>query len=267
MKNYSKDSALVISVPMPGTPPATEILCPFRLGYGSEQIPYQVTADPGRSSRIAIHVDPDGSVSVSVPVGSTADEIRKAVQKKARWVSEHVADARVRYAHVRPREYVSGVQILYLGRRYVLKVLRTDDAPRPPRLRGNRLEVETRSGDPEDIKGRVRGWYKAKARDYFARRISEHVSRLPWLDRLPSFRLMEMSKQWGSCAPSGAIILNPHLIKAPRDCIDYVLIHELVHLKHHDHGPEFLAFLDKSLPVWRRSKHHLDSLVELLLRD
>lgn len=237
------------------------------LTYGDQSIPYRVQVDGQRSARIAIHVDPDGSVIVDAPPNFSDAAVRSAVQKRARWVVNHVVEARERFAHVRPREYVSGEQILYLGRRYVLKVLQTKSRPGPVRLKGNRLEVETRSSDPMDIRGKVRAWYRVRARDYFARKIDEAAGRLPWVDGAPPLRLLEMSKQWGSCTANGQIILNPHLIKAPRACIEYVILHELVHLKHHDHGPGFWRLLDEQMPNWRGNKQTLDGLAELLLFD
>lgn len=238
---------------------------PYTLTYGDQEIPYSVKVDSQRTSRIAIHVEPDGSVCVDAPPEFDPATIRTAVQKRARWIVGHVEEAKARFAHVRPREYVSGEQVLYLGRRYVLKVLPTDSRPRPVRLKGSRLEVETKSPDPEIIRGKVRGWYKVKARDYLIRKIDEAAVRLPWISQAPPLRLLEMNKQWGSCSAGGHIILNPHLIKAPRACIEYVVLHELAHLKHHDHGPEFWQLLDKSLPQWRVAKKTLDDMAELLL--
>lgn len=236
----------------------------YTLIYGDERIPYVVQPDVKRTSRIAIHVDPDGSVNVDAPPEFSSDAIRKAVQKRARWICTHVADARQRHAMVRPREYVSGEQALYLGRRYVLKVMRTEGSPGPVKMRANRIEVQTRTGDPDDVRGRLRGWYRAKARDYFARRIDDLSAKLPWIDTPPPFRLLSMNRQWGSCSPAGEIILNPDLIKAPRPGIDYVLIHELAHLKHHDHGPEFWGLIDAHAGNWKPAKQLLDSCVELL---
>ncbi len=218
------------------------------LTYGDQKIPYDVKVVSKRASRVAIHVDPDGSVIVDAPPEFDEAAIRAAVQKRARWIVGHVAEARARFADVRPREYVSGEQILYLGRRYVLKVLPTDSPPKPVRLKGNRLEVETKSSDPDIIRGKVCGWYKVKARDYFIRKIDEAAARLPWVDQTPPLRLLEMNTQWGSCSTSGQIILNPHLIKAPRACIEYVVLHEMAHLKHHDHGPAFWRLMDECLP-------------------
>lgn len=239
----------------------------FVLAYGDQRIPYQVAFDDNRSTRVAIHVNPDGSVSVDAPYGFDDTAIRNAVQKRARWVANHVKDANQRYAHVRPRDYVSGEQVLYLGRRYMLRVIPVEQKPSAVRLRGNRLEVESRSGEAGDIKARMRAWYRVKGQDYFARRLDALSKSLPWVSAVPSFRLVEMQRQWGSCSSSGEIIINPHLIKAPRPCIDYVLIHELAHLKHHDHGPAFWGLIDAHAGEWRKSKHHLDGLVEVLLQD
>ena len=235
------------------------------LTYGDQKIPYAVQVDSQRTSRVAIHVDPDGSVIVDAPPEFDEAAIRAAVQKRARWIVGHVEDARARFAHVRVREYVSGEQILSLGRRYVLKVVPTDNRPNPVRLKGNRLEVETKTTDPEAIRGRVRGWYRVKARNYFIRKIDEATTRLPWVEQAPPLRLLEMNKQWGSCSPGGQIILNPHLIKAPRACIEYVVLHEMVHLKYHDHGPAFWRLLNNSLPQWRVAKKKLDDMAEILL--
>ncbi|AUR00786.1 M48 family metallopeptidase [Phaeobacter inhibens] len=235
--------------------------------YGDQRIPYVVNVDDKRTTRVAIHVEPDGKVIVDAPPGFAAEAIQAAVQKRARWVVSHVEDAKARFAHVRPREYVSGEQVIYLGRRYVLKVLPTLEKPRAVRLRGNRLEVETRSSTAEDVRSKVRAWYRVKARDYFAKRIAEASQSLPWIVEMPPFRLLEMNKQWGSCSADGQVILNPHLVKAPRECIEYVVMHELAHLKYHDHGPEFWQLLDVYSPQWRQSKGVLDAMVEVLAND
>lgn len=232
--------------------------------YGDERIPYQVNVDPKRTSQIAIHVDPDGSVIVDAPPNQSDDVIQKAVQKRARWIVEHVADARDRFKHVRPKAYVSGEEVLYLGRRYMLKVVVDPKSKGKAKLIGNRLEVTSKTNDPDRIRGITRAWYRAKARDYFARMIDEQSKRLPWVQYSPPFRMLDMNRQWGSCSITGDIILNPHLIKAPRDCVRYVIIHELAHLKHHDHSPEFFDLVSRHAPGWEQPKALLDSMVEVL---
>lgn len=233
------------------------------LTYGGERLPYKINVDPGRQTRIAIHVEPDGEIVVDVPEDASLSDVQRAVHKRARWVFSQVGKARERFRHVRPKEYVSGEEILYLGRRYVLKVVQ-DDKAQPVKLKGRQLLVHSRSLDPDIVRGKVWAWYRVKGRDYFDKKLDELARRLPWVEKRPPFRLQEMEKRWGSCTANGEIILNPHLIKAPRDCIEYVLLHELAHLRHHDHGPEFWKLIEVSAPQWRVAKVALDDSVETI---
>lgn len=237
------------------------------LAYGGRRIPYLIEVDPVRSKRVAIHVEPDGRVIVEAPPEADRPSIHSAVLKRARWIATHVAAAEDRQRHMIPREYVSGEQLLYLGRRYVLKVIQLDTGSHSVRLKGNRLEVIRKDISREAVRGAVRAWYRVHARDFFDRRIGELSASLPWVKKRPPFRLLEMTKQWGSCSPRGEIILNLHLIKAPRPCVDYVLVHEMAHLKHHDHSPEFFALLGQGIPEWRKVKGQLDDLVDVLTNE
>lgn len=237
------------------------------LSYGDEVIPYRVNLDPNRTTRVAIHVDPDGSVIVDAPTDRPDVLIHKAVHKRARWIVYHVAEAKDRYRNVRPKSYVSGEQVLYLGCRYMLKVIQSDGANGTAKLKGNRLEVHSKSKDTTKIRAIVRAWYRRKAYNYFSSKLDKHSIILPWVNETPPFRLLEMSKQWGSCSQSGEIILNPNLVKAPRPCIDYVLVHELSHLRHHDHSPKFWKLIDVHAKDWRKAKKQLDKIVEVLLEN
>ncbi|MDF3351098.1 M48 family metallopeptidase [Sulfitobacter sp. KE34] len=234
------------------------------LTYGGETLSYRVQTDGFRTTKIAIHVEPDGEIIVDAPESADPAEIRRAMQKRARWVFTQVQKARERFKHVRDKEYVSGEEVLYLGRRYVLKVIKDDTHRGAVKLKGNRLEVPSRSGSPESVRAGVWAWYRVKARDYFDRRLAEWEQKLPWVSSRPPFRLQEMEKRWGSCTASGEIILNPHLIKAPRECIDYVILHELAHLRHHNHSPEFWNTINFADPDWQRKKALLDGAAEQL---
>lgn len=78
-------------------------------------------------------------------------------------------------------------------------------------------------------------------------------------------RLPVMTRQWGSCSPAGCLRLNPHLVRAPRECVDYVLQHELCHLQEHNHSPRFCQLLSRHFPDWRRRKSRLEEMAEFLL--
>ncbi|MGP5314724.1 M48 metallopeptidase family protein [Psychrobacter faecalis] len=83
----------------------------------------------------------------------------------------------------------------------------------------------------------------------------------------PSIKLMVMKKQWGSCSTKGNLILNPHLVKAPRECIDYVILHELCHIAEYNHSERFWRLLTQVMPNWKEVKARLDGIAELYLNE
>ena len=169
--------------------------------------------------------------------------------------------------HVLPRGYVSGESFFYLGRRYQLKVHGPNGASQGIKFYRGAIHVIAQGKDKAAVKTQLRSWYRERAADVFARRFEELSERLNWLDVAPSWRMVAMKKQWGSCSPKGAILLNPHLVKAPRECIDYVILHELCHLKVHNHSPRFYRLLSQNMPNWQPVKARLDSMAELLLNE
>lgn len=82
---------------------------------------------------------------------------------------------------------------------------------------------------------------------------------------MPAMRLRWMKRTWGSCSASGVITLNPHLVKAPPACIDYVIAHEVCHLEEHNHGKAFYALQERLCPDWRESKAALAAKSHLYL--
>ena len=204
---------------------------------------------------------------MEAPEATPGAAVARAVQKRARWVFTHVRAARQRFRHVHPRQYVSGEQALYLGRRYSLKVRRAARSDRSVKLRGGLLVVAAEDTRRSAVRTRLRAWYRYRAREYFAERIATVAASLPWRQPPPPFRLLDMKKRWGSCAAGGMVTLNPYLIKAPRECIDYVIAHELCHLREHNHSPAFFRLLGRAMPGWEAVKTRLDDMAEIILND
>jgi predicted metal-dependent hydrolase len=235
--------------------------------YGAELIRFGLRRQPSRTAqRLAIHVEPDGSVLVDAPEATPIDTVLKAVKKRSRWISQHVGAAQERLAHVLPREYVSGESLHYLGRRYRLKVAIEAGATPDTRMRGGFIVVTVPEHSPVIIREALDAWYRLRARELFADRLAAVSAPLRWVKQTPPTRLQFMTVQWGSCSPAGRITLNPLLVKAPRECIDYVLLHELCHLLHHNHSPKFYKTLDRHMPRWRVIKEKLDNMVEEVFR-
>ncbi len=239
-----------------------------RIRYGDQIIRFSLRVQPEREAkRLSIHVEPDGQVLVDAPAGVSQASVLAAVQKRSRWISQHVEAARARRANLLPREYVSGESLLYLGRRYRLQVMVVPHAPAETRMRGAFVVVPVPDRSAQQVREALEAWYRVRAREVFAQRLAAVAAPLRWVRQLPPTRLQFMTVQWGSCSPAGRITLNPWLVKAPRECIDYVLLHELSHLLHHNHSTKFYRALDSHMPDWRAVKVRLDGMAEDVFRS
>lgn len=235
--------------------------------YGDERIPFKVCFTPNRQSHVTINVHPNGLVHVDAPDGTADGDIRAAVTKRARWISARRRVALAQLAEHRTREYRSGEGLLYLGRQYKLLVRSDGSHTAPARMRGSNIEVNAPTDNREAVRARLLAWYRERARQHFDRRMSALAGQLNWVSERPPFTLRSMKRQWGNCTVEGAIVLNPSLVKAPRDCVDYVLLHEMTHLLEHNHSPAFYRVLDRVMPDWRSTKLRLDGMAAELLLD
>jgi predicted metal-dependent hydrolase len=131
------------------------------------------------------------------------------------------------------------------------------------KLHGGFLEVYT--NDKSKVKDLVEEWYKSKAKDKLhliaGYLFEEFVKKYNLSLFTFHFSLRNMPTRWGSCTPKGKIILNPELIKAPKGCIEYVIIHELCHLVHHDHTQKFIDLQTKEMKDWEKWKMKLEKLL------
>lgn len=235
------------------------------LHYGDDFLPYHVIINPLLTEKVRIHVHPNGRIEVEAPKGCAAADIDQAVRKRARWIIKQLDAAKQVLAHTLPREYISGETHFYIGRRFQLSVIKSKEIPSDVKLRAGRIEITTRSTDPAAIRRRLNNWYKEKSMTYFRRRLEFVSGNISWIEKTPSIKLVPMKKQWGSCSPNGVIHLNPWLIRAPVDCIDYVITHELCHLREHNHSKRYYELLQRHHPNWQHIKAKLDGMAELLL--
>lgn len=237
----------------------------LQLPYGNRRISCEVRRSWLRTRRsVAIHVEPDGRVVVDAPADATAAAVRRAVSKRLAWIYRRVVAVEARRKFSATREYVSGETVLYLGRRYQLKVVSTTEG-NTVRLRGRYLEVCTSDRSPETVRFLQDCWFRERARELLPLRLAMSAQRLRWLKAAPEVSVRQMRRQWGSCSPAGRITLNTSLIHVPGECVDYVLLHELCHLKVHNHGRTFYQLLDRHLPRWKQIKTRLDDMADLVL--
>lgn len=235
--------------------------------YGDREILYEIVRTPILSKKVRIHVHPNACVEVEAPETNALADINNAVRKRARWICRQLEQIEEMKKHTLPREYISGETHFYIGRRYCLKVTESRELEQGIKLRSGRIEVTTRVDDPTSVRRRLKGWYKERAEIYFANRLAEISGDIKWLGHVPEFKLVAMQKQWGSCSPEGVIHLNPWLVRAPTDCIDYVITHELCHLRERNHSKKYYEILQHHSPDWKHVKAKLDGMAELLLAE
>jgi hypothetical protein len=225
--------------------------------YGSAIIEYSLVFSARQS--LAISVLPDGAVAVTAPSDADPREVDERVKRRARWILRQQR----RFAEFRPRtparQFVGGETHRYLGRQYRLKIERAE-ADRVV-LRSGRLVVATRF--PEDAawtKTLVRRWMRERAHHVLQAQFKAVAGLMASALGIetPPLRICPMRKRWGSHTPSGRVLLNDALIAARRDCIDYVIAHELCHVVEPNHSPRFLRLLRRLIPDWERRKELLE---------
>jgi hypothetical protein len=122
--------------------------------------------------------------------------------------------------------------------------------------------MHSQNPEPEVLKRQLEIWYKQKASVVFTDLFEEVFPKFKrYKISTPVLSIRNMSKRWGSCTPAGRIILNSELIKAPKGCIEYVIIHELCHLIHYNHSNKFKILLYKMSPDWLKWKDRLEYML------
>jgi len=233
--------------------------------YGDKIYEYSVQFLSSRKKTISIHVLPNATVEVKAPSHTDKQKIVEAMKKRARWVVKHVEQIQSSNDQVLAREYVSGETHFYQGRRYMLKVVPSDI--NQVKLSRGRFMIQSTDTGKEKVKALLEHWCKEHAKKTFEKRLVIIASHIEWLDKIPPTTVRHMRKQWGSCSSSGRISLNWNLVKAPLDCIDYVITHELCHLREHNHSKKFYALQDRYSPNWKSIKAKLDGMAEQLLNN
>lgn len=206
---------------------------------------------------------PDGRVRVSAPTKLTDEAITMFVRAKLGWIKKQQEKFQ-QQPRQSERQYVSGETLYVWGKQYFLQVEYS--------YKGNAL---TLSGDkailtvrkessPKQRENFVNEWY----RNLLKQEVSKYLPKWEKITGLycSGWQSKYMTTKWGTCNPtSKKIWLNLQLAKKPIECLEYVILHELAHLKVHNHGPEFTSILDQYMPYWREHKRRLnDSTLDYL---
>jgi len=211
-----------------------------------------------RRRTIALVITPDARLIVRAPLRAPAAMIDEMIREKSGWIRKKIGEIRKRPQAV-VHTYEEGEIFFFLGRAYPLHLV--DDAGTAVQ-RTDRLCV-SRTRCP-DVRSGIRRWYMAEAH-------KEIHSRCMWFSMMTGYspssvRITDARQRWGSCTSRGGLNFSWRLIQAPLEIVDYVIVHELVHLRQPDHSRKFWAKVEALMPDFKRRREWLRQN-ERLLQD
>jgi len=213
-----------------------------------------------RRKTIGIIVERNGEVRVRAPFRVSENQIFKVVQKKADWILRKVNEAAERSSSSVERKFASGEKLLYLGDEYILETVEKDLAWAEVIKTENTVAVYIPGGmsceiRKQTIKKALEEWYRKRFSEIVKERVDRYSLRLKVFPR--KIAIKDQKTRWGSCSKKENINLNWRLVMAPVDIIDYVVVHELCHLKVMNHSKDFWNLVESILPNYHESRKWL----------
>jgi len=230
---------------------------PHAIDVGGRRLEYLLRRSV-RRRRLEISVAPDRQVTVTAPATATTERIELSVRRRAGWILRQQRAYEDLPPPPTPRQWVAGETHRYLGRQYRLKIVR--GACAAVRLSGAFFIVSVpKPDDRQQVRRALEGWYREHAMSVLTNRVFVACTSTTWLRMVEQPRILvrEMRLRWGSVTSNGRIYFNVDLVKLPLGCVDYVVTHELAHLRVPNHGPAFWRLLSRCMPDWERWKSRL----------
>jgi predicted metal-dependent hydrolase len=199
-----------------------------------------------RRATVGVTVDRGGELILHAPEDCPMERIEAFARQKQLWIYTKLAQKDRLTAPRRPKEYVPGEGFAYLGRHYRLRLV-GDDAAAPLRLYRGWFELRRR--DTSDGRKHFTRWYRQHALPWIERRVE---SLTPRVGQQPaSVNVLSLGNRWGSCSPDGRLSFHWRTILLPPPFAEYVIAHELVHLREHQHTSDFWQLLERIMPDHR----------------
>jgi len=200
-----------------------------------------------RRKTLGLTVDRGGELVAHVPCATSVEELTCWIDKKLLWIYRKLALKEEAAPKIHASEYVSGEAFCYLGRRFGLKVVRQQEVPL--QFDGTRFILRR---DARPAGSHFRRWYLEVGTDWLQRRterLARHIASRP-----EKVEVRDLGFRWGSCSESRVVYFNWKVLQLPVRLVDYIIMHELVHLVEGHHGPEFWRTLGRAMPDWQKRK-------------
>lgn len=249
---------MIIGLPKPSVPEVSQMRNNDCIQACGRTINYEIVYSK-RRKRAAIVVHPDLKVEFRAPAGLSAVKIREMVREKAGWVLEKLGYFEENGFSCRARRYVSGENYLYLGKEYSLQVV-CSQGKKSAGITGQNLVVTVPRDTSEElyqalVKDILWQWYRERAKETVGGFVEVYSEKLGIPS--PLFRIKYQKRRWGSCSADNILRINLQLLMAPPAQVEYVVVHELCHVKEKNHSLSFWQLVESVLPGYRAEKEAL----------
>ena len=222
--------------------------------YGSKIIKAEIQYSNRKT--LDLRVFPEGNVIVTAPLNTVDYKILEKVKLKSKWILQQQRTFELYKPFTAEKLYIPGETHRYLGRQYKLVINKIKKGRTSFNLSKGLMTITTKSNDTEKL---INQYYKLKADEVFGKILSDLLIEFPIFTTYNiSLKHKMLKKRWGSCSTDGNILLNTELIKASKNCIEYVILHELCHLINPNHSKAFYNLLTELLPNWQKIKNKLE---------
>jgi hypothetical protein len=220
-------------------------------------IPVDVVLKAIKNVHLSVH-PPTGRVRISAPKRMSIDTIRVFAISKLDWIKQQQTKLREQERET-PREYVDRESHYVWGKRYLLTVSESDEPP-SVELKHSRMVLRMRPGtDERRRQALMEAWYREQIKQAVPLLLARWQPLMGV--RVERFFVQRMKTKWGSCNHKARTIrLNTELAKKPAECLEYIVVHELVHLLEPTHNARFVALMDRFMPKWQFHRQVLNRL-------
>ncbi|MBA2840386.1 hypothetical protein HNP87_000898 [Methanococcus maripaludis] len=201
-------------------------------------------------------VNPDCSVVVKAPVHVSDEYINSFITKKESWIKKHLEKFESLNSKSVEKKYIDGELFKYLGNEYILKIY--SSKKEYLEISDNFFNLHILEPDDFEKKKKIiEKFYRKRAEIELFEIFKDNYKIVT--EKIPDFAVRKMKKRWGSCSfHKNKIILNERLIEKSKDCIEYVVFHELAHLRYPNHSKDFYNYLTELMPEWKNKKLKLN---------
>jgi hypothetical protein len=221
----------------------------------------EITAEVVQKDIKNIHLSvypPNGRVKIAAPLRMDVETIRIFAISKLGWIKRQQTKLRNQEREA-PREYISRESHYYLGVRYLLKVVERDSKPSVAIKHDNLILQVKPDTNAEQRQILLQEWYRAQLKALVPHYIAKWEKIMGV--QVSEFGIKKMKTKWGTCNTAAKRIwINLELAKKPLECLEYIVVHEMVHLLERSHNARFIAYMNQFLPQWRNLKEELNRL-------